>query len=59
MRASAGTDASQVGLRWLQGEPFAQRDGSVVVTAPWGVVRQKPPQGRSWRIESSGALRLA
>jgi hypothetical protein len=56
---STGADTSQVGLRWIQGEPFAQRDGSVVVSAPWGVIRQKPPQGLSWRIESSGALRLA
>lgn len=56
---SAGADASQIGLRWTQGEPFAQRDGSVLVSAPWGVVRQRRPQGLSWRIESSGVLRLA
>jgi hypothetical protein len=56
---SAGADASQIGLHWIQGDPFAQRDGSVLVSAPWGVVRQRQPEGLAWRIESSGVLRLA
>ncbi|MCB1021524.1 MAG: hypothetical protein KDC27_16460 [Acidobacteria bacterium] len=56
---SGGADASAVGLRWLEGEPLALRDGSVVVTAPWGVVRQPKPAGLGWRVESSGILRLA
>ncbi len=56
---AAGARSSAIGLHWTQGEPLAQRDGSVIVNAPWGVVRQLSPQGLSWRIEESGVLRPA
>jgi hypothetical protein len=56
---AAGAKHSDVGLRWTQGEPLALRDGSIIVNAPWGVVRQPRPAGLSWRAESSGILRLA
>ena len=56
---AAGAEADAVGLRWMGGEPLALRDGSVIVNAPWGVVRQVRPQGLAWRAESSGVLRLA
>ena len=51
--------ASDVGLQWTQGEPLALRDGSVVVNAPWGVVRQRGPKSLKWRAEPNGILRLA
>ena len=56
---SGDAQASGVGLRWTQGEPLALRDGSVIVNAPWGVVRQRRPEGLSWRTDSNGILRLA
>ena len=59
LSVASGADLDAVGLRWLEGEPLGLGDGSVVVNAPWGVVRQLRPQGLSWRAESSGLLRLA
>ena len=56
---SPGARASDVGLHWTEGEPLALGDGSILVNAPWGVVRQLRPTGLSWRSESNGILRLA
>ena len=56
---AAGAELGAVGMRWIEGEPLALGDGTVIVTAPWGVVRQVRPQGLAWRAESSGVLRLA
>ena len=56
---SAEADAASIGLRWTQGEPLSQRDGSIVVPTPWGAVRQLRPDGRSWRVDANGVLRLA
>jgi hypothetical protein len=59
LAAGPGANLSNVGLRWTQGEPLGLGDGTVVVNAPWGVVRQLGPTGRSWRLDADGTLRLA
>ena len=59
LSVGAGADLSSVSMHWTQGEPLALEDGTILVHAPWGVVRQLRPSGVAWRVESSGLLRLA
>jgi hypothetical protein len=56
---ASGAIPQDVRLRWTQGEPEALRDGSVVVNAPWGQVRQLRPSALTWRVETDGVLRIA